>query len=1043
MAAILSLSLHSVLGADERQHDPKTPLVDIQSSLQVADGFTVEIAAAAPLVKYPMAACFDDRGRLFVVENAGVNQNADESEKTRPHKILLLVDRDGDGRFDTSTVFADRMTYPSGLAWIDGALFVTSAPYLWRFRDTDGDGVADERRQIFGRFNFIGIGNDLHGTTLGPDGRMYWVHGRGGGGHEIRDAKGNLLSKSRIAAIFSCWPDGTDLRKHCDGGMDNPVELAFFPEGQMIGSVNLLDMPIRNDALVHWMWGGVYPRDDVLAAIPDLKRTGDVLGGTVDFGHVAVSGVTRLRSDPQPDRWTLLVTEYNTHKVRRVEVSRSGSTYRGDLHELLKSTDERVYFTDVLEDADGSLLVINTGNWYSHCPEFRHADWNVVGGIYRLRRKNSEAPDDPRGLKIAWAAALDAELLPLLADDRFAVRDRAVTELSRRRDTAVAPLKRTLTTGSSVTVRRNAVWALCRMRTSAARDAVRHALNDADAGLREAAVHAVFANRDTEAVDALIGLLKDDALAVRREAATTIGILNGSQAVPALIEALASTPDRILEHALIYALIEIGDRQRTLAGLLHPVPDVRRGVLIALDQMDGGNLTRDQVAPLLDTGDFELQRTALQVIASHKGWAEQTIELLRGWLNERELAESRRQTLRGVLLAFSHDAGIQQLIANTLARHQTDVATRLLLLEVISRADLKQPPAEWHEQLLAHLKNKNQRVVRQTVVTMSASGRREYDEALRELSCDKDNAPELRAAAAAVVVQNGEPVANNLFQLLVGQCHGDAEPIERLSASRAIANSRLDRQQLLTLAGLLASAGPLELPVLTGAFQKTNDAQVGTKLLASLKVSPGRSSLSADRLKKLLQPFPPDVQQQAASLLDELNIDAGKQAARLVELRPALEVGDAKRGREIFFSKRTSCFACHRIGTDGGNVGPDLSAVGKIRSRRDLLESVVFPSATIVRGFEPVTLVTDAGRVHSGIIARETVDSIYLRTTDRREIRIARDEIDELAPSQISVMPQGLDKVISIDELRDLLAFLATLKPGGLQNTARVSNNQD
>jgi len=115
-------------------------------------------------------------------------------------------------------------------------------------------------------------------------------------------------------------------------------------------------------------------------------------------------------------------------------------------------------------------------------------------------------------------------------------------------------------------------------------------------------------------------------------------------------------------------------------------------------------------------------------------------------------------------------------------------------------------------------------------------------------------------------------------------------------------------------------------------------------------------------------------------------------------------------------------------GGRGGRVGPDLSKIGSIRHAADLLEAVVFPSATFARGFEPFLIRTKAGAVHDGLVARETPDAIYLFTAERVEKRIPRASVDVLQQSKVSVMPQGLDAQITRDEMRDLIAFLVSLK---------------
>ena len=90
--------------------------------IHVPEGFIVEQVAAPPLVEHPMMACFDDHGRLFVAEAAGLNLRADALLKKPPNRIRLLEDTDGDGRFDKSTTFADQMTMPMGAAVVSRAL---------------------------------------------------------------------------------------------------------------------------------------------------------------------------------------------------------------------------------------------------------------------------------------------------------------------------------------------------------------------------------------------------------------------------------------------------------------------------------------------------------------------------------------------------------------------------------------------------------------------------------------------------------------------------------------------------------------------------------------------------------------------------------------------------------------------------------------------------------------------------------------------------------------------------------------------------------
>ena len=242
--------------------------------LNVPEGFSVELAATPPLVTHPTMGCFDDQGNLYVCNNAGVNLNDRELEAQLPNAIYKLTDRDNDGRFDERTIFADKMTFPMGGAWHDGSLYVASPPHIWRLTDRDGDGVADERKVIVEKFGYNGNAASIHGCFFGPDGRMYWTDGYHG--HEFKDEQGNVTSRREGSYIFSCLPSGRDVRIHCGGGMDNPVEIDFTDAGDMLGTVNIMYHRPRVDGYVHWLHGGTYPHRD--RVLEELQVTGPRLG---------------------------------------------------------------------------------------------------------------------------------------------------------------------------------------------------------------------------------------------------------------------------------------------------------------------------------------------------------------------------------------------------------------------------------------------------------------------------------------------------------------------------------------------------------------------------------------------------------------------------------------------------------------------------------------------------------------------------------------------------------------------------------------------
>ncbi len=168
------------------------------------------------------------------------------------------------------------------------------------------------------------------------------------------------------------------------------------------------------------------------------------------------------------------------------------------------------------------------------------------------------------------------------------------------------------------------------------------------------------------------------------------------------------------------------------------------------------------------------------------------------------------------------------------------------------------------------------------------------------------------------------------------------------------------------------------------------DGKLGTALVEALKASPARAGLRPETLKPLLTKYGPAVLQSAAPLLASLEADTIKQKAHLETVLAKLPAGNVRRGQALFNGTKGACATCHTIGYLGGKIGPDLTRIGGIRTERDLLESIVFPSASFVRGYEPALIVTRDGRVLNGVPRRDAADEVILVTGASQEIRIPR-----------------------------------------------------
>ena len=404
------------------------------AAITVPAGFVVEKVAGPPLVERPMLASFDDRGRLFVCDSAGVNLRGAELSKNPPHSIRMLEDTDGDGRFDKTTLFADKLVFPQGIVWHDGAVYCSSPPSFWRLADTDGDGVADQREELLTGFANTGVADDMHGGSLGPDGRLYFCAGRFP--HEIHRPGQPPIHKGTAPLIIRCRPDGSEPEVVC-GSQGNAVGVVFTPAGDMFASgtflaPNSMGAGLR-DALVHCVDGAEYPVRD--RTLNEHRRTGDLLPPLTHLGVAAASDLAIARGDALGEgyRGDLFSALFNMHKVMRHRLEPAGATWQCRNEDFLVSSDPDFHPTDVFEDADGSLLVIDTGGWFRiGCPTSQIAKPDVMGAIYRVRRQDAPKVADPRGLKIDWTAQVLSDAVRLLADDRPAVRDRAINELTKR-----------------------------------------------------------------------------------------------------------------------------------------------------------------------------------------------------------------------------------------------------------------------------------------------------------------------------------------------------------------------------------------------------------------------------------------------------------------------------------------------------------------------------------------------------------------------------------------------------------------------------------
>lgn len=999
-------------------------------------GFQIELVAGPPLVDRPITAALDEQGNLYVTDSSGSNDKVDKQLAEKPHRVVKLTDSDGDGRYDKQTVFANRMMFPEGTMWLDGSVYVAAPPSIWKLTDTDGDGVADERIEWFNGKTLTGCANDLHGPYAGPDGWIYWC--KGAFAEQTYERPGQKPFVTKASHIFRCRPDGSGIEAVMTGGMDNPVDVSFTPGGERILTNTFLIQPGggKRDGLIHAVYGGVYGK--LHGVLDGHPRTGDLMPVLSHLGPAAPCGLTTLFSttlgtDYQHD---LLACCFNLHKITRHDLKPTGAMYESTDSDFVVSDNVDFHPTDILEDADGSILIMDTGGWYKLCCPTSHlAKPDVLGAIYRVRRTGAKPPADPRGIALNLPGLAVGELAKLLADERPVVQERVVKEFARRGTESIAVLAGTISIDKSPVARRNAVWALTRIDQGSARAAVREALSDADHEVCQAALNSISLWRDAGALPNLLVTLRSGSRMNQRVAAEAIGRMGDARQVVKLLTAAGSSSDRGRDHAVIYALLELHDAAATSAGLKDPNPNVQRAALFALDQMPDGKLAPQAVAELLASKDAGLKEAAAWVLGRHPEWGDTLAAFLRVRLNDAALNEADRTELERQFAQFAQSGIIQTLLAETVSSEQSPSAARLSAVRAMRSSGVKEIPGSWVKAILSVLASQDQALAQHGVAVLRAftpiKDARIVEEITPGLVTTAGN-PErpIEVRLDALAVLSGAPRGweATQFALLVESLDPEKPVSVRSVAAEVISKSKLTPEQLIELADLFKKVGPLEVDRLLSAYEGCGNDAVGEKLIAALKEAAALRSLRADALKLRLAKFSPRVQEQALPLYEILNADAAKQKERLEELLAGLKDGDIRRGQAVFYSQKAACIACHAIGYVGGNTGPDLTRIGGIRTERDLLESIVFPSVSFVRSYEPVTIVTTEGKVHNGLIRNEVSNEILLATGPKEEVRIPRADIEELKPSTLSIMPSGLDQQLTPQQLADLIAFLKNAK---------------
>jgi putative membrane-bound dehydrogenase-like protein len=1042
-----------------------------ERTLRIAEGYTVEVAAGQPLVERPIAVSTDDKGRLYVTDSAGMSGNAIEQQAAKPHRLRRLEDTNGDGVYDKSVVFAEGLMFPEGCLWHQGSVYVAAPPQIWKFTDDNDDGVSDRREVWFDGETLTGCANDLHGPYLGLEGQLYWC--KGAFAEQQRVLPSGETIQSRAGHVLRKGVKDGPIESVMTGGMDNPVNVAFLSTGERILSCTFLQHPEagRRDGLLHAIYGGVYGKEH--DAILEHPRTGSVMPVLLHQGAAApcglIAGSPSLLGGGQRD--VLFACYFNLHHVGRHVLSANAATYGSTNEEFLACDHPDFHPTDVFEDGDGSLLIVDTGGWYKVCcPTSQIAKPDVLGAIYRVKKVHQPVVKDPYGKAIAWEKQTPEQLVSLLAESRPRVQRQAMERLRMQGPLAAAAVAAGYRAATNSELKQRLLWTLAGMDESNGQviqgqsggyskrvELLKLACTDTDAEVRHTAASIAAVCGDNSLMPQLIRLLADESMLVRRAAAEALGRSRDPLAIPSILEALAALPAgpcdgsgapaeaglRVIEHSLLYALLELQSTEPLATLLDSQEVSLQRGAMVVLDQMLRSHVPEKLAAqqPILETlstavvaalGSEQeaIKNTAGWIVQGRPEWSERLLQHYAEVIDRIGTDDSVSERTAAELGQLARSGEIQQLLASGLGDGR--VAVVQLALEAIKRARLPATPDVWLDGLASQMMRYDSSQLMQALDTLrqlplspeQLEQIRPTLIALAELRTEERN-----IVLTALQLQGGDEPLSPTGWNIVRQALPETEPYaDRNLAAQIVAARPLSAEQVNELLTTIPQLGPLELPRVLSAFRHIPDREHGLLVLEALSTAPGLSGIRPDQAKQFLSFYPDHLGDEGHKLMALVNPSQAEQAQELEHWLTSLPEGNRDRGQQVFLGSKVACVSCHQLGYQGGKLGPDLSEIGKIRNRRDLMEAVAFPNSSIVRGYESVIVELDDGRVVTGIIVQEDKNEITLAIDAKTTQRVSRASIEAMTPSKVSPMPQGIAKALTPQELADLIVFLESLK---------------
>lgn len=972
--------------------------------------------------------------------------------------IRRIWDSDDDGRADASALFAEGFNslltgVAAGVISHNGEVFLTAAPDVWRLKDKDGDGDADERTSISHGYGIhIGYaGHDMSGLTIGPDGKIYWSIGDLG--VNVVDANGKRWAYPNQGAVMRANPDGSDFEVFAHG-LRNPQELAFNAYGDLFSVDNDGDHAGEHERYVHiiegsdsgwrtnWQYGKYRDEKESYKIWTDERLHVPYFEGQAAYIlpplALAPNGPAGLVYNPGTglgSEWkdyffaTYFTGSSANSSVQAFRMKTNGATYALDTAEIIVGG---IVPTGIDFGPDGALYINDWKDGYDKKP---------TGRIWKLDLQSS----DIQGLRLETQAILKAgmkdrsneTLDQLLVHQDMRVRMEAQFELVKRNATDV--LQNRALKSDNQLGRLHAIWGLGQLARQGdfELNEIMSLLEDKDQAIRAQVAKILGEAKFMSAYDQLLGLLADQSLRVQFFAVEALGKLANPRAFEALVQLLEKNGDHDLHlrHAIILALSRIGN-ENTLAALAeHPSIQVRLGAIVALRRLK--SVTVSQF--LQEKHPWVLAEAARAI---HDDFSiPAALPALANVLQDASVMDTAfilRAINANLRLGEAKNA---KILANFAAR--TDVPDYFRQEALFALSYWSNPP------VLDRVDNRYRVLPDRTVADVADALQEHY------LKLLNNNTEQIRLATAYMLgqlkMQVAKPKLTEIFR------NRRATQALRLTALQALAKMELeeigtlleeglsDKNQLIreaaqTLLGIIDLPANTVVNLLTKVLDENSIAEkqralAGLSLLSSndaeiLLMQWFRKLERGEVPKKIAldvlmaaQNSPSEILQKAA-----LEYEQGLESLAVLEqYESSLAGGNAEKGRALFYENNAAqCIRCHIIGERGGEAGPNLTAIAAQLSSRELLQSMIDPNERIAPGYGTVILSLKNGEELSGIILEETANFFRIQNAKDTNRTILKSDITESEK-----LPSGMfnmAEVLSRSELRDLLAFLETLK---------------